>query len=283
MRTFISFLLFVCAFSYSFAQTVVVRIPCLAWSVDAVNTQAEQQIDSFLAAGYTVTTVVGMSSAAGDSVKNQLLAIARAEKYAAKYGVSDYSVLSNTWYYTTEKANRCVNIVLERHEQSTPAVINDRTALDSLINTVIDNQIIDSLQTLTVDTLPMASIIVLPSKLDAQYLFNCQPCQAEIRRELISRVMLKESKLNWQSNKMGKQGVENRQIMAKAYQEWAFHKTNLKRCKYVNFRKGKSTTAKAQLVSHKPYKKKSKRVRMKPTRGKSVSGIYRIFPQLSCR
>lgn len=281
MRTFISFLLFVLSFSLVYAQSVTVKVPCKAWSTEATNSQVFVQIDSLINAGYTVTTVVGLSSASGDSIKNQQLAIARANKYAQQYNVEQMAYLPNTWYYTTEKENRCVHIILEKNENNFLSV--DSLDMSSEQEFIASFDSVVSLQHITADTFNHTPIIVLPAQID---LYQCMPCLAEMKRELISRIMLKESKLNWQSNKYGQTGIDNRKTMAKAYQAWSFHKTNLKRCKYKQLRKQKQlplSQSKAVFTKAQTYKKPNKRIRMKRTRGLSVSGIYRIFPGLSCR
>ena len=76
--------------------------------------------------------------------------------------------------------------------------------------------------------------------------------------------------------------------MYQAWQTWKFTQQQLKQCykqarKQTNaFYAQKTSYSPAVKLNKKPYKAKTRRVKMRPTRGLSGRGLARIFPFINC-
>jgi hypothetical protein len=95
----------------------------------------------------------------------------------------------------------------------------------------------------------------------------------------------KESKDAWSN---GKTTRESREEMYQAWQTWKFTQQQLKQCykqarKQTNaFYAQKTSYSPAVKLNKKPSKAKTRRVKMRPTRGLSGRGLARIFPFINC-
>ena len=95
----------------------------------------------------------------------------------------------------------------------------------------------------------------------------------------------KEAKDAWSN---GKTTRESREEMYQAWQTWKFTQQQLKQCykqarKQTNaFYAQKTSYSPAVKLNKKPYKAKTRRVKMRPTRGLSGRGLARIFPFINC-
>ena len=95
----------------------------------------------------------------------------------------------------------------------------------------------------------------------------------------------KEAKDAWSN---GKATRESREEMYQAWQTWKFTQQQLKQCykqarKQTNaFYAQKTSYSSAVKLNKKPSKAKTRRVKMRPTRGLSGRGLARIFPFINC-
>lgn len=256
--------------------TMEIRVQCGAWSIEG----SDWEVSHYVERGWSIVSVRGLSSQEGDIDRNDSIAEARARHWGTKYGV-EWSIESMSTRFGQAAQNRAVVVKISKvvskeslifafglgHRIDTTIGMGYSTIDDNGNDANTDTLRGDSIVDISANDMRTVSLAVSNRTISLDKVV-C-PCIAERAYMMLSKWEWESTGKEWKTMAKTKYSKKVHKSAYKHYHRWKYNEMVYRRCLM-----GKNTAKKVQ------YKKPSKRVKMKPTRG--LSRTYRWFPYRNC-
>ncbi len=251
--------------------TMAIRVQCGAWSIEG----SDWEVLHYVERGWSIVSVLGLSSQEGDIDRNDSIAEARARHWGNKYGV-EWSIESMSNLFVQASQNRAVVVKISKVVSKESFIFAFRLGnridtaigmgyftIDAKTDTLRGDSIVDiSANDMSTVSLAVSNRTISLDKVEC-------PCIAERAYMMLSKWEWESTGKEWKNMAKTKYNKKVHKSAYKHYHRWKYNEMVYRRCLM-----GKNTAKKVQ------YKKPVKRVKMKPTRG--LSRTYRWFPYRNC-